>query len=122
MSYFFLVSLDGSVTSVHKKTYNQAKLALEFKCQYPGKKFTTDVPYQIPERYVPQLLSEMVVLDVTELLFLSWTEKSSTVVKVQFDDALWLKMLQTCCDIYWEILAKFKKTNNAAEYFTESRI
>lgn len=96
---FFLVSPDGSI---REKPYGSAILALEFKCPFPGKTFTTDIHYQIPTRYVPQILSEMAVMNVTELIYLSWTENSSTVFKVQYDATLWAKILQLCYDIYGE--------------------
>ena len=64
-------------------------LACEFKCPLPGKKYTPDVRYVIPKYYIPQLLSEMVALQATELLYLSYTEETPTVFKVTFDQISW---------------------------------
>ena len=75
-------------------------MAIEFKCPYPGKTFTTTVHYAIPDRYITQLLCEMAVLNCCKLLFISWTASSSTVFEVIFDDQLWSDLLTECIDVY----------------------
>jgi hypothetical protein len=83
---FLVVSPDGS----GRQRNNEMKkcLAFEFKCPMPNKVFTTPVMYKIPTYYIPQILAEMHVLDVNELLFLSYTTESTTVLKVKHDEQL----------------------------------
>ena len=67
----------------------ETTLAIELKCPYPGNVFKPPVHYEIPERYVTQLLSEMVALNVETLLYVSYSRKSSTAFIVKFDTDLW---------------------------------
>ena len=94
---FFIVSPDGSLRS---SPLGDIKCMLEFKCPFPGKKFTTDVFYELPVRYVPQLLAEMNIGDAPEMLLLCWSDESSTLFRVLFDESLWLDILTACGNIY----------------------
>jgi hypothetical protein len=87
---FMAVSPDGSV----RKPDGEVRYAVELKCPLPGKKFQVDVQYSVPERYIPQLLAEMYVLQRNELLYLSYTPESATLHIVKFDENLWRKFLQ----------------------------
>ena len=51
--------------------------AIEIKCPVPGKKYTPDVHYTIPDYYVCQILSEMTALETDHLLYVCWTPKSN---------------------------------------------
>ena len=100
----FIVSPDGSLRE--KGTEENSGIgkpfaAVEIKCPYPGKRFTTEVRYKLPVYYVPQVLSEMVALQVPTLLFVSYSEWESTVLlMVEFDNDLWESLLSIASDIY----------------------
>ena len=86
---FIVVSPDGECrTSMNAPV----KCAIEIKCPLPDKKYTTDVHYDIPKYYIPQLLSEMKSLQCNLLLYVSYTPESTTVLEVTFDDKLWQEM------------------------------
>ena len=92
----FLVSPDGSLrTKVKDENDGPGKTfsAVEIKCPYPGKQFTTPVQYSLPLYYVPQVLSEMVALDVDNLVFVSFSIESTCVFSVKFDNLLWKKIV-----------------------------
>ena len=55
-------------------------------------KFATQIMYPIPKYYVPQVLSEMHALNCNDLLFLCWSEETSTVIEVKNDEDLWNEM------------------------------
>ena len=76
------------------------KFASEIKCPIPGKKYSTDVHYSIPKYYVTQILSEMAALDCQELLYVSWTPESTTVMKAVFDETLWQKIKTISSNIW----------------------
>ena len=82
------------------KRWRKHKTSSRNKCPVPRKTFTTDVHDQIPKYYVPQLLSQMTVLKVDELLFLSYTMDSSTVFRVKHDENLWKDIWKKIINLY----------------------
>ena len=81
-----VVSPDGSCRVPGQ---NKNSLGIEFKCPQTGKKFSTDVHYKVPEYYIPQLLCEMKALRCKKLLYLCYTEESSTVFECLWNEQLW---------------------------------
>ena len=75
-----VVSPDGMLQN---NTSEQNSLAIELKCPLPGKKFTNDVHYDIPDRYISQLLSEISFLKCYQLFHLCYTPESTTVYQVR---------------------------------------
>lgn len=67
-----IVSPDGSIKCRDK---SGTLFGIEIKCPYPGKSFTTQVHYSIPNYYVSQILSEMHALKVDQMLFLLYSEE-----------------------------------------------
>jgi hypothetical protein len=57
--------------------------ACGIKCPFPSDK-QISVHYSLPEYYVCQCLAEMVVLKTDQLLYVSYSETSTTVLKVSF--------------------------------------
>ena len=51
---FMVVSPDGRLQN---STSEQNELAIELKCPLPGKKFTTDVHYDIPEKSLKNVIN-----------------------------------------------------------------
>ena len=94
---FGVVSPDGRGED---SSNNAPVLAFEFKCPFPDKQYTTDVHYEIPDRYIPQILAEMATVEVNELLYLCYTPKSSTVFKVCNNRELWDEMLALLKEFY----------------------
>lgn len=106
-----VVSPDGSI-----RRTDDEKLVLcrvEIKYPYPGKTFTTPVHYGIPHYYVPHVPSEMYSLGVDSLLFLSYSEESMTVHRIDNDKVLWE-------DIFAEI--KLLDHNRIPKKLSASRI
>ena len=92
-----VVSPDGSG---RRDSSNGVVVAFEFKCPAPGKTFTTPIHYEVPTRYVPQLLAEMAVLQCTTLLYVSWSKATSTIFEVKFDQSLWDELCAECINVY----------------------
>ena len=92
---FLVVSPDGSC-----RENDKVKYAVEIKCPVPGKKFTTDVHYAIPKYYITQILAEMAALECEELLYVSWTPESTTILKAIFDEDLWEKIKTELQEVY----------------------
>ena len=92
-----IVSPDGSG---HKDIMGKTVLAFEFKCPFPGKVFTTPVHYSLPSYYILQVLSEMVVLRTDTLLYLCYSEETSTVLEVTFSEHLWSLVWQELVSVY----------------------
>lgn len=59
-----------------------------------------------PARYLLQCLSEIHVLNVSHLLYISWTEDIATVFKVTRNDALLTKALKIAMELYGSDKAK----------------
>ena len=95
---FIIVSPDGSC-----RTSGVPVSAVEIKCPVPGKVYTPDVHYMIPEYYVCQILSEMTVLSTSYLLYVCWTPKSTTVLRADYDETLWHAMVKELARIYCPI-------------------
>jgi hypothetical protein len=82
---FCVVSPDGSIrTSID----GEVIAAVEIKCPFPSEK-QTPVHYKLPDYYVCQCLAEMYVLKTDQLLYISYSEESTTFFKVKFSTELW---------------------------------
>lgn len=73
--------------------------ACGIKCPFPSDK-QTSVHYSLPEYYVCQCLVEMVVLKTDQLLYVSYSETSTTVLKVSFSTDLWTMIWNEAVDLY----------------------
>ncbi|WAQ97365.1 hypothetical protein MAR_030055 [Mya arenaria] len=62
---------------------------IEIKCPMPRKIYTNPVQYTLPHYYVPQVLSEMNCLSVTQLYFVYFGQESTAVHIEDFDEKLW---------------------------------
>ena len=63
---FMVVNPDGAgQNDVNAKS----SFAFEIKCPVPGKLFTTNQHYTIPQYYIPQLLAEMKALNSDKLYY-----------------------------------------------------
>ncbi len=79
-----MVSPDGSLVVRHKSFEENPRvpvIALEFKFPVPAV-YKTPVHYELPVRYIFQILSKMVhvSLEVEELLYLTWSSGSAAVL------------------------------------------
>ena len=106
-----LVSPDGEGVSG-----NRVKLVFEFKCPTMSKPYHSPVHYQVPMRYLPQVLCEMNGPDgeVDECLFISWTAQSTTVFRVLNDPELWTYVLEQLASTYQHPVYPRKKPSQAA--------
>ena len=96
-SVFFVCSPDGSFGIGGD---GDPVLACEFKCPMPGNTHATPVHYKIPIYYAVQLLAEMNTLQTGKLLYMSYSEQSTTVFQVENDTQLWLEILEELERIY----------------------
>ena len=112
-SPLILVSPDGSIsrgiTQCPDATaaFDPPKpiIAVEIKCPYPNK-HSLPVHYDVPKRYIPQLLAEMKALGVEKLIYSSWSNESSTAFLVKFDAQLWTMIHDEVCRVYGNACVK----------------
>lgn len=109
---FIVVSPDGNLRTHPKEP---ASMALEIKCPYPDKTFTTQQHYKIPKRYVSQLLAEMTVLSCDQLLYICYTEESTTIFIVKYDRELWQMMVNELGETYNENPKRPTKTTSTLQ-------
>lgn len=86
-----IVSPDGSIRELTNSPVSGTEkvvAAVEVKCPYPSEK-SLPVHYKLPEYYVCQCLAEMHVLNTNTLVYISYSESSSSFLKVRFDGVLW---------------------------------
>lgn len=103
-----IVSPDGlaQCSQGEKCQYNESrpeihkKLGIEYKCIYQSEKSPNYPSYELPVRHVPQLLSTMAVLNCTQMLLLTFTPTSVSVINVDFDEALWNKLWSKACHLF----------------------
>ena len=95
-----VVSPDGSIRS---SPDGIVIAAIEIKCPFPSEK-QTPVHYKLPEYYVCQCLAEMYVLKTDQLLYVTYSCTSTTVLKVTFSQDLWQR-------IWDQVLEDYDKDN-----------
>ncbi|CAC5373179.1 unnamed protein product [Mytilus coruscus] len=103
-----MVSPDGSIGRQDLgTTYEGPTLILtcEFKCPFPNES-TVLVHYDIPLRYIPQILGEMSSTHTYHIIYLSWSAESSTVFRAKFDGDLWEMMMNEAIDLYGQNIPK----------------
>ncbi|MEW8545286.1 MAG: hypothetical protein AB2693_17325, partial [Candidatus Thiodiazotropha sp.] len=99
----FVVILEGSIRKtvpVNDVTSCIPVMGVEIKCPYPGKVYSAPVHYGLPQYYIPQILSEMVALNVSSLLFVTYSNQSSVVLVAEFDNELWTEIWSVVKDLY----------------------
>ena len=83
---FMIVSPDGE----GRYTVNSdVHVAFEIKCPTPGKHFAPQAHDKVPHYYILQCLSGMKALKCSKLLYVCFTEESSTVFELAFHSDLW---------------------------------
>jgi len=98
---FFVVSPDGSL----KKTNGEIAMMYENKCKTQNN-FSANVYYNIPKYYIPQLLCEMKAYECDLLFFTCWSEKSTTLFEVTFDDNIWASISGELHDVFVKSASK----------------
>jgi hypothetical protein len=91
---FMVVSPDGSLRM--NASFETTKVAIEIKCPYYS------IHSRFPHRYLLQCLSEIEVLDVPYLLFVSWTPEETTVFSVLRDQPLFQDAMKLALKMYGE--------------------
>ena len=99
---FLVVSPDGEGHDMHTDGGSAIREVYEIKCPMPNKEFTTDQHYALPKYYVPQILSEMAITKCSTLLYVCYTQESTTVLEITFDSQLWESIMNIAFDLYGE--------------------
>ena len=84
-------------------THIHNKIGIEYKCTFQSDKSTKSPnypSYELPVRHVPQVLSTMAVLDCSQLLLITFTPTSVSVIIVDFDPELWNKLWSKVCFLF----------------------
>ncbi|CAG2197667.1 unnamed protein product [Mytilus edulis] len=105
---FIMVSPDGSIGRQDLGTTYESPtpiLTCEFKCPFPNEN-TVPVYYDIPLRYIPQILGEMASTHTYHIIYLSWSAESSTVFRAKFDGDLWEMMMNAAIALYGQTIPK----------------
>ena len=112
-----VVSPDGSIREVEKTSgelsgVGNAIAAIEVKCPFP-KENAVPVHYALPEFYVCQCLAEMHVLKTDKLIYVCYSEESTTILEVRFDNCLWESITNYISEVYDTDSPKIPKTSKA---------
>ena len=75
---------------------------VEIKCPYPNNR-NVPVHYDLPVRYVTQILAGMKVKKTLKCLYISYSKKSTTFMECKFDSELWKEL--------WTEMKKFMMTS-----------
>ena len=104
---FMLVSPDGIVRCLggdncpsKKCIEDHSLLPIEAKCVFPDSTKPLQPMYNLPNRYVPQCLSEMAAYGAQNMWFVSYTVTSLSLIRVHFDEELWKLMLTVAYDLH----------------------
>ena len=62
-------------------------MIIEIKCPFPNER-NVPIHYEIPDRYVTQILAGMKAKNVNECIYVSYSEESTTFFKCSFDREL----------------------------------
>ncbi|XP_052233224.1 uncharacterized protein LOC127846086 [Dreissena polymorpha] len=89
---FLVVSPDGSLRL--NKELSSTKVAVEIKCPVNG------VHTFFPSRYYLQCQAEIAVLNVEWLLYVSWTENTTSAFKVLRNDDIFRRAMKTAMCLY----------------------
>ena len=76
------------------------KIGIEYKCIFQSDKSPNYPSYELPVQHVPQVLSTMAVLDCSQLLLITFTPTSVSVIIVDFDPELWNKLWSKACFLF----------------------
>ena len=105
--YKMIISPDVSIRELDT---DRVVLGVEIKCPAPKPSvFKPSVYYNVPKYYIPQVISEMSVLGSDRLIYVCYTEKSTTIHLVKFSERLWDKICHEVETVYGE--ENPKKTN-----------
>ncbi|OWF39408.1 hypothetical protein KP79_PYT22951 [Mizuhopecten yessoensis] len=105
-----VVSPDGSFVEEETET---TTMAVEIKCPFPAQPGTYKPPiyHKVPKYYVPQILSEMYALNVESLLFLCYSQESTSAMHAHFDADLWSMILKQLEAVYETGVRPVRKSN-----------
>ena len=101
---YLIISPDGSLREMHEDIRiieTSPKVGIEIKCPTDNVPFKSPVFYSPPRRYVPQCLLEQSVLKCDEQLLISWSQETTTVLKIPYDENLVADILSEVKTLYY---------------------
>ena len=103
---FIEVSADGILqcsffqpSCPNYEIHKERKVVVEIKSPTPQENVAETIFYEVPNRYVPQILSEMKAYGCEELWLVCSTAISASVITYQFDNDLWTSFW----DLSWKL-------------------
>ncbi|CAH1798622.1 unnamed protein product [Owenia fusiformis] len=124
---FLVVSPDGKlfenpsdVTAIEE---SKTKVSIEIKCK-PQKELMEPVAYTVYDCYIPQCLAEMNAQESDRLLFICYSEETTTCFMMKYSDSLWDLMKNECVAIYGgnQTSRPSKKTDSSKKIKEEIKI
>ena len=80
--------------------HGDRRIVIEIKSPTPQENVAETLFYEVPNRYYPQLQSELKAYNCTELWLLCSTAISATVIVVLFDEHIWNRIWDLTCALY----------------------
>ena len=80
-------------------SWSHSNMIIEIKCPFPNER-NVPIHYEIPDRYVTQILAGMKAKNVNECIYVSYSEESTTFFKCSFDRELWREIYHNITNIY----------------------
>ena len=90
----------GGETCPNYSIHGDQRIVIEIKSPTPQKNIAETLFYEVPNRYFPQLQSELKAYKCTELWLLCSTAISATVIIVLFDEHIWNRIWDLTCALY----------------------
>jgi hypothetical protein len=100
---------NNSETCYHPSALFHMPTAVEVKCPYPNEN-QLPVHYDIPTYYAIQLLAEMKCKGTTSAIYCSYSEESTTVIHLHFDDKVWDRIWKLIETMYGSPIPTREKT------------
>ena len=98
------VSADGVVQCMDSNyTYTHAhakKIIIENKCPYPTDSVLHEPYNYVPQRYVPQIMSELAAYNASELWLVCFTVVAVSIIICTFDLSLWRGIMVIVEDLF----------------------
>ena len=90
----------GYESCLNYELHGNRKIVVEIKSPTPQENVAETIFYEVPNRYVPQLLAEMQGYNCPEVWLLCSTPVSASLIQMKNNSHLWTQLWELCCFLY----------------------
>ena len=92
--------LSGYETCPNYQIHSKRKIVVEIKSPTPQENVAETIFYEVPNRYVPQLLVELQAYNCAEVWLLCSMPVSASLIEMKNNSHLWAQLWELCCFLY----------------------